>query len=351
LLLLRPLVSHLIVIFIIIVVIMGGHYFGGRNNSYYHHRYKMDEQRVDRSDWRDKSDAALRREHQAKELLDGFLQEAESMTTFPVTKDDLVPASIHLTFECWKSFKEYAVEKGCTTKRRVATMPERIATKDQRKGKMYVIAVTIPAHPSVAKDVALAKKIKDDAANVKKKKDMAARLAHIMTEKQALEDKAKQEFNALVRAMEGNNNSKEEEKNGVSPQPDLVTLSSSSPRTTTNGGSIKSMVDQHPPNLVSPTAGSSSNNNNKKRKQPDEAEEESTVSITVPRLMILCQAKADRDWRLSEVARSMEQEKRQKIRAFQLKLDETMQAKSQVLVKETEAFCDRVMEKIIALTE
>jgi hypothetical protein len=333
---------------------MGGHYFGGRNNSYYHHRYKMDE-RVDRSDWRDKSDAALRREHQAKELLDAFLQEAESMTTFPVTKDDLVPASLHLTFECWKSFKEYAVKKGCTTKRRVATMPERIAAKDMRKGKMYVVAVTIPAHPSVAKDVALAKKIKDDAANVKKKKDMAARLAHIMTEKQALDDKAKQEFNALVRAMEGNNHKEEEEKDGASPQPqpDLVTLSSSSPRTTTtttNGGSIKSMVDQHPPNLVSPTAGSSSNNN-KKRKQPDEAEDESTVSITVPRLMILCQAKADRDWRLSEVARSMEQEKRQKLRAFQLKLDETMQAKSQVLVKETEAFCDRVMEKINALTE
>jgi hypothetical protein len=187
-------------IFIVIfTVIMMRAFFG----SYY-----MDESAVDRSQWRDKSDAALRREHQAKALFDAFLQEAESMTTFPVTKDDLVPASIHLTAACWRSFKEYAVDKGCTAKRRVATMPERIATKDMRNGKMYVIAVTIPAHPSVAMDVALAKKTKDDAAIVKKKEEAAAKAkkkaeeaAPIMMEKKALEVKAKQEFNALVRAM------------------------------------------------------------------------------------------------------------------------------------------------------
>jgi hypothetical protein len=68
-----------------------------------------------------KSDAALRRENHAKALFDGFLQEAESMTTFPVTTDELVPASVHLTDLCWKSFTEDVVDKGCTTKRRLAT--------------------------------------------------------------------------------------------------------------------------------------------------------------------------------------------------------------------------------------
>jgi hypothetical protein len=63
-----------------------------------------------------KSDAALRRENHAKALFDGFLQEAESMTTFPVTMDELVPASIHLTDVCWKSFKESVVDKAYTTK-------------------------------------------------------------------------------------------------------------------------------------------------------------------------------------------------------------------------------------------
>lgn len=74
---------------------MWGSFFGGP-------RFSMedDDGRLDRTYWREKSDAVLRHADHAKALFDGFLQDAESMTTFTVTKDELVPASVDLTDVC-----------------------------------------------------------------------------------------------------------------------------------------------------------------------------------------------------------------------------------------------------------
>ena len=128
----------------------------------------------DRSGWRDKSDAAVRREEDAKRRFDALLQESKESTVFPMTRD-VVPPNVHLTDACWKTFKQYVLSQGCTTKRREATREERIASKETRKSKVYVISVTIPVHPDEAKEAARIKKEKAaEAALVKKQKQAAA---------------------------------------------------------------------------------------------------------------------------------------------------------------------------------
>jgi hypothetical protein len=122
-----------------------------------------------RSNWREKSDAAVRRATQAKRLFDEFLEKQGQETTFPVTQE-VVPPAVHLTDACWKTFKKYVTSKGCTTKRREATREERIASKDSRNGKMYVISVTCPTNPSLLEE----QKQKDAAALEEQKKKAAA---------------------------------------------------------------------------------------------------------------------------------------------------------------------------------
>jgi len=103
---------------------------------------------VDRSGWSDKSAAALRRECQAKQLFKDFLEECKDKphAAFPVTQE-VVPCKVHLTNACWASFKRSVVAKGCKAKRREATVQERIASKDKRKSRMYVISITCPVNP------------------------------------------------------------------------------------------------------------------------------------------------------------------------------------------------------------
>lgn len=123
-----------------------------------------DEGRVDRSDWATKSVAATRREAEAMKLFDAFLDSCKGLAPnqFPVT-EQVVGADIHLTNPCWLDFRKYVQSKGCTAKRREATLAERKATHDkQRNGKMYVISVTVPVHPSQA--VAISKQKQEEAA-------------------------------------------------------------------------------------------------------------------------------------------------------------------------------------------
>ncbi len=62
---------------------------------------------------------------------------------FPIT-EEVVDANVHLTEACWTTFRKRVENKGCKAKRRVATVEERAATGDKRKGKMYVISITCP---------------------------------------------------------------------------------------------------------------------------------------------------------------------------------------------------------------
>jgi hypothetical protein len=105
---------------------------------------------------------------------------------FPIT-EEVVDANVHLTEACWTTFRKRVENKGCKAKRRVATVEERAATGDKRKGKMYVISITCPVHPSKA----LEDKAKKEAAAVEKKKkaeeaaERKARLAELHKEKVA----------------------------------------------------------------------------------------------------------------------------------------------------------------------
>jgi hypothetical protein len=114
---------------------------------------------IDRSGWATKSGAALNRENKAKELFRDFLLacQAKPKAAFPLT-EEVVPCKVHLTGECWKAFKRSVVAQGCTARRREATTQERIASKDKRKSKMYVISVTCPVHPGAAIEAAAAAK-------------------------------------------------------------------------------------------------------------------------------------------------------------------------------------------------
>jgi len=123
-----------------------------------------------RSGWAEKSEAAIRRERTANSKFDEYLKKCTSLdvndnSIFPIT-EEVVDASVHLTEACWKSFRKHVENKGCKAKRREATFEERAATGDKRKGKMYVISITCPVHPSKA----LEDKAKKEAAAAEKKK-------------------------------------------------------------------------------------------------------------------------------------------------------------------------------------
>ena len=57
-------------------------------------------------------------------------------------------ADNHLTSACWTSFHRRVESKGCKAKRREATDAEKKEAHHHRKGKAYVISVTMPVHPS-----------------------------------------------------------------------------------------------------------------------------------------------------------------------------------------------------------
>ena len=106
-----------------------------------------------------------------------LLSRRERKSIFPLT-EEVVDASTHLTEACWKTFRKRVENKGCKAKRREATFAERLESGDKRKGKLYVISITCPVHPSKAKED---KEKKEAAAAAKKKKaeETAARKARL----------------------------------------------------------------------------------------------------------------------------------------------------------------------------
>jgi hypothetical protein len=120
--------------------------------------------------WNEKSQAAIRRQTEAINLFEEFLSKCRSLTQFPVT-EEVVPATTHLTGPCWNDFRRHVESKGCHAKRKEATLQER--EKDKRKGKMYVISITVPVHPSQAVAVA-EEQHKKAEENAKKRKERAA---------------------------------------------------------------------------------------------------------------------------------------------------------------------------------
>ena len=98
---------------------------------------------------------------------------------------------MHLTDPCWKTFKGYVTDKGCTAKRRQVAGAElaSMAPKDRRSGKMYIISVTIPTHPDLAR-----------AALKEKEATAAAALAQRKADEQRKAELARQE--SLRKAQE-----------------------------------------------------------------------------------------------------------------------------------------------------
>lgn len=148
------------------------------------------EDRVNRSDWRAKSDAAVRRQTEAIALFDKFLEEKQKATIFPIT-EELVPSTTHLTEPCWHTFRRYVESKGCRAKRRLATGSEQEGAK--RKGKMYVVSVTVPVHPSHAVAVNEEKKQHAEQEAAKRKEKKEALAARKKAEEERLETKLRAE--------------------------------------------------------------------------------------------------------------------------------------------------------------
>ncbi len=153
-----------------------------------------DDYGVNRSGWAEKSNAALRREAEAKRLFTEWLAACADQpeSAFPVSAD-VVPATTHLTAACWKTFKQLATAKGCKVKRREATAGER--GSDKRRGKMYVIVCTCPVHPGKALAAAAEAKAKAAAAKAKREAAAAAKAARA-----AAAAKAKRESDAAFQA-------------------------------------------------------------------------------------------------------------------------------------------------------
>ena len=164
----------------------------------------------DRSNWNDKSVAALQRETQAKRLFDAFLEKSKVSPSFPVT-EEVVPAHLYLTQACWKSFKNYVEATGCTLKRREATQEERMKTHETRKSKLWVISVTVPVHPDRTIQFLKDKLEKAEAsAEMKKQKQKAkeekrrAEEAHNVAEELALQTKIKREYQCVLDSLKAN---------------------------------------------------------------------------------------------------------------------------------------------------
>lgn len=260
----------------------------------------------DRSSWREKSDAAMRREADATRRFDAFLERSKQATSFPVT-EEVVPPSVHLTEACWKTFKQHVLATGCTCKRREATVQERIASKETRKGKLYVISCTVPAHPNQAKDVARQKKEKATAAAQAKKEKAAA-----AEEKKRIERerklKAERELAALVK----------EEYEGV--------VAYMKKDDTTKKRALKDS------NVV------------KNETDADEASSPAKkMKLTAPTNAIVEYAEKMHRSRLEEISRQVCQEKAAEREKLLAELGKRMAAREEELKKEARQDCDEIL--------
>jgi len=163
----------------------------------------------DRRNWADKSDAAIRRENQAKKLFDDFLNTVDQETPSYPYSNEVIPAEVHLTSSCYTSFRKYVIAKGCKCVRREITMDEKkkLPNSNRRNCKMYVCKITIPTSP---------KNLMQAKADIEQKKKQADKRKRVEAERkrkieQDLVETTKQEHLLAVAHVVGN---KENVSNG-----------------------------------------------------------------------------------------------------------------------------------------
>jgi hypothetical protein len=291
---------------------------------------------VDRRDWKDKSDAATRREHQAMQLFEKCLEESKSSPTFPVTSEGVVPPNVHLTDACWKTFRKHVAANGCTAKRREATQAEKnaLSPKDRRNGKMYVISVVVPVHPTQALGALQEKQLKAKQAAEKKveKAKQAAEKSKQEAERKAeqegqLQTTMKQEYASAVSWLDENGNDNDNEK-----KPAAVCLKD--------------------------------DNKNNKRENDDTTADDDDVkespkkrlklklkAITVPRERILQHAEEESRKRMSNMRYEMGKEKREERDKLLAVFDTKWLAKEAAKVEEERQYCDRIKHTILMAGE
>ena len=295
----------------------------------------------DRRNWRDKSDAAIRRENQAKALFDAFFEKSKAPSTqFPLTQE-VVPCHVHLTDPCWKTFKQYVDAKGCVAKRRQATPAERMASKETRKSKLWVVSVTIPVHPAQALEVKRQKEAKAKAAAEakKKKQEAAAEQQRVRAEQRAAEEAALQvriqkEYQTVLAAMglgEGGTSSGTDDA-----KPNVLAHhaeNTTSTQTTEEGAEKAAAAGGEENDESSPT---------KKRKL--------LTPLTAPRGRLLEHAQEEHVRRCRVIEQEIMAEKRNQQQQLLAALAEQMRAKKEHRLEEARAQRDRIQETIGELT-
>lgn len=141
--------------------------------------------------WSDKSQAAIRRENEAKHMFDSFLSKVDQETSsFPYSKE-LIPPDVHLTQACYTSFRAYVTSKGCKCVRREASLEEKnqLPKSNRRNGKMYFIKITVPTSPAKLLEVKAEHERKAQEAKVKKQANEEKK----RKQEQELTEKTKQE--------------------------------------------------------------------------------------------------------------------------------------------------------------
>lgn len=289
--------------------------------------YYDDEGRVDRAGWSAKSAAASRRERQAKQLLDGFLDQCSKLnpsTDFPRTCDNLVTADIHLTQPCWLSFRKYALSRGCQVKRREATVAERRATGDKRKGKMYVISATLPVHPSRAVQAAENRKVQAAAASAKRKEREEKKAEVRAREEQIKRQRIADAYHRVVADLAARQHSPlQQSSSKAAAALPAVTVASSSEVALAPAAAAAAAV-------ASSTSASASNNSTPSSSSP----------LVVDPQSILNHAEEVCNARLKEIRFSIYQEKQ--------KVESELDRKKKALEKEALALCRQVKQSVLA---
>ena len=98
---------------------------------------------VGRHTWRSKSDAAMRREQQAKDAFTSLKAQAHKDGVAHKTTFDLLPPSVHLTQPCWKTFRQFVTgHAGWSISRTAATAAEKAEHKETRQATVYFTTLT-----------------------------------------------------------------------------------------------------------------------------------------------------------------------------------------------------------------
>lgn len=159
-------------------------------------------------------------------------------------------ANNHLTSACWTSFHRRVESKGCKAKRREATDAEKKDAHHHRKGKAYVISVTMPVHPSKMseylenqKKEAAARKEKAKLAKERKleKEELAKkereRIAKLHREK------VRQEYAKLVEIEDNDHSKTPKKENNVASKASPTSVAQHVPLTPKDEAAIKVTAD------------------------------------------------------------------------------------------------------------